>query len=111
MKLFNDLILVRLDPESDKLASGLFKPEKAHEHVFRTGEVVDTGPGQWAKKASVRIPTGVQKGDGVIFVKFVATHTETAKSIQKVIGKELALLHQSDIVLVYDRNDPPEISQ
>lgn len=111
MKLLNDTILIKLDPETDKLISGLYKPETAHDHVFRTGEVIDVGPGKWAKKADVRDPISLKKGDGVIFVKFVATHTETAKSIQKVIGKDLAFLHPSDVVLVYDRSESLEISQ
>jgi co-chaperonin GroES (HSP10) len=110
--MFNDTVLVRLDPEDSKICDGLLvKPEIAHSHVFRTGEAVAVGPGKWAAKADVRVPTGINVGDGVVFVKFVATHTKTAESIQHVIGKDLSILHESDILLVYDRKDVPEIGQ
>ena len=112
MKMMNDCILIALDPESDKVASGLlFKPEVANEHVLRTAKVVQVGPGKWVGDPAVRSPMEVSPGDGVVFVKFVATHTETAKSIQHVVGKDLAIIHPEDILLVFDHSNPPEFNQ
>jgi hypothetical protein len=73
--------------------------------------VLQAGPGKWAKKADVRVPVGVVEGDGVVFVKFVATFTKTAQAIQSVVGETRAILKPEDILLVYDRNERPEISQ
>jgi co-chaperonin GroES (HSP10) len=112
MKLMNDCILVALDPESNKMASGLlFKPENANEHVLRTAKVVQVGPGKWIGGTAIRAPMEVQPGDGVVFIKFVATHTETAKSIQSVVGKDLAIIHPEDILLAFDHDNPPEFNQ
>lgn len=112
MKMMNDCILVALDQESDKIVSGLlFKPDTANEHVFRTAKVVQVGPGKWVGDPAVRAPMAVKPGDGVVFVKFVATHTETAKAIQHVVGKDLAIIHPEDILLAFDHDDHPEFNQ
>jgi len=109
-----DNVLIRVDPETDQIAteSGvkLFKPQGAHEHVLATAEVVATGPGKLTK-SGVRSPTGVEPGEGIVFVKFVATYTETGKSIQHAIGKGMALIKPNDIFLVYDRKNPPKFTQ
>jgi co-chaperonin GroES (HSP10) len=112
MKLMRDCILVELDPEKETVGSGiLIKPENAHEHVFRTAKVLQVGPGKWVGDPSVRAPMTVAPGEGVVFVKFVATHTETAKSIQHVVGKDKAIIHPEDILLVFDHSNPPEFNQ
>ena len=113
MKLMGNSVLIQLDPESNKVDSGiLYKPDGAMEHVLRTGVVLDVGPGKYLNNDnSLRQPMDVSPGDGVVFVKFVATHTETAKSIQKYVGDDKAILQYSDIMLVYDRADPPVFSQ
>ena len=112
MKLMRDCILVALDPEPNTTVSGLlFKPEIANEHILRTAKVVQVGPGKWVGCPAVRAPVGVEPGEGVVIIKFVATHTETAKSIQSVIGKELAIIHPEDILLAFDHADHPEFNQ
>lgn len=111
LRLMGDRILLRMDPESNKVASGLlFKPDDAHETILRTGEVIDVGPGRWAEKENKRIPVGVEIGEGVVFVKFVATSTKTAESLQAHLSKDEALITPNDILLVYDRKDPPRFS-
>ena len=112
MRLLHDNILIKLDPEKETIGSGLLiKPQNAHEHVLRTAKVVQVGPGRWAKGAAVRIPVGVEVGDGVVFIKFVATHTETAKSIQKAVGLDHAIIKPEDVLLIFDHANPPEINQ
>ncbi|CAB4131230.1 GroES chaperonin family [uncultured Caudovirales phage] len=112
MKLMNDCILVSLDPEKDTMASGLLiKPESAHEHIFRTAKVIQVGPGKYVTGKPIRMPVGVVPGDGVVFIKFVATSTETAKSIQKEVGQDQAIIHPDDILLVFDHANPPEFNQ
>jgi len=111
LRLMNDRILLRLDPESNKVASGLlFKPDDAHESILRTGEVIDVGPGRWADKGDQRIPVGVEIGEGVLFIKFVATSTKTAESLQAHLAKDEALITPNDVLLVYDRKDPPRFA-
>jgi co-chaperonin GroES (HSP10) len=112
MKMMNDCILVALDPESNSMAGGLLiKPESANEHILRTAKVLQVGPGKWIGDPSCRIPMEVKPGDGVVFIKFVATNTETAKSIQDVVGKDLAIIHPEDVLVAFDHDDPPEFNQ
>jgi co-chaperonin GroES (HSP10) len=113
MELKGNAVLIRLDPENDKTKSGtLYKPDGAMEDVFRTGEILRVGPGKYLfEDQKLRQPIDVKPGDGVVFIKFLATHTETAKGIQKYLGEDEAILQLSDIMLVYDRADPPEFGQ
>lgn len=109
-----DSILIKLDPQTNVIDTEsdvtLYKPDGAHEHVLRTGEVVATGKGRAYKSGRV-VPTGVEPGDGVLFIKFAAGFTETGKGIQHVIGKDFAILKPGDILLVYDRKDPLKFTQ
>ena len=112
MKPWGNSVLIELDPETSKTHSGiLYKPEGAHEDTLRTGKVLKVGPGRFLGNTSERTPMEVKPGDGVLFVKFIASFTETAKSINKVLGKNQALLQLSDILLVFDRDDAPEFGQ
>lgn len=113
MQLVGNTVLVRLDPESNKTKSGiLYKPDGAMEDILRTGEILQVGPGKYLfDDQRLRQPMDVHPGDGVVFVKFVATHTETAKGISKYLGENEAFLQLSDIMLVYDRAEAPEFGQ
>ena len=104
-------ILVKMDPDSDKVADGLlFKPEGAYDSILRTGEVIDVGPGAISPKNGERVPTGVEKGDGVVFNRFIAGHTKTAEALhQFTLSKDEAIIKPNDVLLVYDRKDPPKI--
>lgn len=104
MKIMGDRILLRLDPESKKTVSGvLYKPDDAHDTILRTGEVIGVGPGRWAQERDVRKPVGVELGEGVVFIKFVATSTKTAEAIQPYLDGDEALISVNDVLLVYDR--------
>lgn len=106
MKVMNDWIHVKLDPD-EEMAGSIIKPQGAYSHIWRTAEVLQVGPGKWSKSADKRESMGLEAGEGVVFVRFVADSTHTAQSIQARIGKDEALIRQDDILLVYDRKDPP----
>jgi co-chaperonin GroES (HSP10) len=77
----------------------LYKPTEANEHVFRIAKVIDVGPGKWNKKRTGRLPMDAKVGMRVLFIKFVATHTEQAKQVQReVLGKDFALIKDNDIL-------------
>ena len=46
MKIMNDWLRIKLDPD-EELVGHIFKPQGAYDHVLRTAEVVDVGPGPW----------------------------------------------------------------
>jgi co-chaperonin GroES (HSP10) len=101
----NGQILVYLEPEADKFseAPSLIKPSAVKsDHVFRIGRVVRKGPGEWNKKKTVRKRIMVEVGARVVFVKFVATSTKTAEAVQHTLGKDFALLRDTDCLLEID---------
>lgn len=103
----NGQILIYLEPEPDSWSSApsLVKPETAKvDHVFRLGRVVKKGPGKWNRKETARIPIDVEIGARVMFVKFVATSTKTAESIQHTLGKDFALLQERDLLMEVDED-------
>jgi co-chaperonin GroES (HSP10) len=103
IRLLNDNVMIRLEPESETTASGLIiKPQDKHEHVFRAGRVVQVGPGGWAEEDEVRKPMFCKEGMRVLFVKFVATHTQSARHVQSIIGKDHAIIKDYDAMLELD---------
>lgn len=103
VKPLNDNVLVELEPLNETVdgISGvtLYKPAEASEHVFRIAKVVDVGPGKWNKKHTSRLPMDAKVGMRILFIKFVATHTEQAKQVQReVLGKDFALIKDNDIL-------------
>jgi co-chaperonin GroES (HSP10) len=99
--------MVYLEPDAGKFsaAPSLVKPDTAKaDHVFRIGRVVKKGPGEWHRKKPVRVPIQIELGARVLFVKFVATHTKTAESIQHTLGKDFALLKEKDLLLELDES-------
>ena len=111
MKLLNDWIHIRLDPDQEKVGDGvLYKPDGAYEHVLRTAEVIAVGPGRWCESGEKRVPIDLKPGDGVVFIRFVADGTKTGQAIQAILGKDEALIRSSDVLLVYDRGDAPRFS-
>lgn len=114
LRLMNNWLLVKMDPESNKTLSGtLFRPEIAYETILRTGVVISVGPGPWAVNKSgeckgFRIPTGLEPGMGVVFNKVVAELTKTAEALhQYVLEEDEALLRPNDVLLVFDPNERP----
>lgn len=99
----NDNVLIELEPEEEMvgLSHLLHKPDGAHEHVLRTARVVKTGPGKWCthhKHQMERRPMMCEPGMRIVFIKFVATHTNTARDIQQIIGKDYALIKDNDAI-------------
>ena len=97
-----DKLLVHLEPEQESFsaAPSLLRPDAVkQDHVFRIGRVIRVGPGEWNKKRTARKPIGIEVGVRVLFVKFVATHTQTAKSIQAILGEDFALIDKDDCLL------------
>jgi len=106
LRLMNDWILVRMDPDSLEVAHGLLiRPEKAYDTILRTGEVMQVGPGPMAKNTAgeclgSRIPLGVEVGEGVVFNRVIASLTKTAEALhQHVLEKDEALIRPNDILL------------
>ena len=97
-----DKLLIWLEPEQTHFstAPSLVRTDAVkQDHVFRVGRLCRVGPGQWNKKQTARKPIGIEVGARVLFIKFVATHTKTAESIQAIVGKEFAIIDVDDALL------------
>lgn len=104
LRIRNDWIIVELDEEPDRMASGLYKPQGSHEHVLMTGTVYKTGPGEWGYEPDDdgnyhRKPTGVERGQRVLFIKFINL-TETTKMVRQIIGQQFGIMKPKDVLLV-----------
>lgn len=101
-KLIGDRILVELEPEADVISGvdvKLYKPSAEKDsHIFRIGKVLALGPGTWNQKKKTYTPIDLEIGARVLFVKFAATHTQTAQSIQGVLGENQAIINESDVL-------------
>jgi co-chaperonin GroES (HSP10) len=114
LRLLGDYVLVRMDPDTDKVAGGvLYKPDAAFETLLRTGEVLALGPGKEAKRNGMptgkRLPIDLKIGDGVVFNRFIASNTKTAEAMhrQHVLDENEALIRPNDVLLVFDREEAP----
>lgn len=107
----NDRILIRIDPEKEKTAGGLYKPQGASDTMMATGEVLAVGPGAYPKvgpKQSRRIPVGVEPGEGVVFIRFIEKTKTNEQLQQHHLGEDKLLIQPNDILLTYNRSDPVE---
>jgi co-chaperonin GroES (HSP10) len=111
---YGDKILIYLEPEQDHYseAPSIVRAETAkQDHVFRVGRVCRIGPGEINKKGK-RIPPDIKLWSRVLFIKFIATHTQTAERLRSIIGKDFALIDKDDVLLELDNDvDIGSISQ
>ena len=105
----NDYILVKMDDDVEHTSGGLLKPDGAYESILRTGVVVDVGPGLRSKKSDKHLALDISKGEGVVFNRFIASSTKTAESLHLfALEENEALIRENDVLLAYDRSEPPE---
>lgn len=103
----NEQILVYLEPDAVGFsnAPSLVKPDSAKaDHVFRFVRIISKGDGVWNKKKTVRAPIRIDVGARCVIVKFVATHTRSAESIQHLLGKDFALIGEKDLIMEVDED-------
>jgi chaperonin GroES len=108
LRLNEDWVLVEMDGEVERTSGGIIKPDESYEHVLRTGTVVSVGPGKTSGDS--RLPMEVSKGEGVLFIRFLAD-TKTSESLQQYIGKDHVLLKEDDVLLAYDRSEKVAFGQ
>ena len=112
LRPMNDNILIKVDEESEVTAGGIIKPDDATESIQGTAVVVAVGPGKWTepKKKGVqpkRIPVGVEVGDGVVFIKYLAKTRTNEQLRQWHLQERQLLIKPGDVLLAYDRDNPP----
>jgi len=111
LRLLSDRIMVKLDKPLRKRDFGdgvvIHYPDGSHgsqDEINVWGEVLQTGPGKWAKRKDgtelgTRCPLHVAVGDKVMVVWYL-TRVETQKSIQALIGKDTIIIQPQDVLCV-----------
>lgn len=98
-----DQVLVRQDPKKDRLASGLYVPERAARELqedFAT--VLAVGPGRPGPSGD-RIPVDVRVGDRVLFKRRPSTALVPDEREGDPNGwKDLLMLREDDIIGVLE---------
>lgn len=105
----HDRIVARVDPVRDPYL--ITSPDiQAQAGVNAWGTVIAVGLGRWTAgtktKPPVRVPMEVQVGGRVCFIKYHA-RTKTGEGISWVIGKDMVLLKEDDVI-AYEPVEPNE---
>jgi chaperonin GroES len=94
LRPLQDRVLIRrVEPET-KTAGGIFIPDNVQEKPME-GEVVAVGPGARGEDGKLR-PMELKPGDRVLFGKWSGTEV-------KLVGEELMIMKESDIMGVLER--------
>ncbi len=94
LRPLQDRVLIRrVEPET-KSAGGIFIPDTAQEKPLE-GEIIAVGPGGRDENGK-RHPLSVKSGDRVLFAKWSGTEI-------KLNGEDLMIMHETDIIGVFDR--------
>lgn len=115
LRLLGDRIMVRLErPMSRRVEDGgvlIYYPEGSHggdAEINTWGEVLQVGPGRWARnprnglETGERIPMDVKAGDRVMVVWYL-TKVETQKAIQALVGEDTIIIKPEDVICVDPR--------
>ena len=98
-----DCLIVKLDPKVEQVGS-IIIPDGCSQQ-YRTGTVIDLGPGTQLDDGSY-VPLDIEKGDKVVFLHWNLVH-KNGKAIANILGEmedDCALLRARDVLLVY----PPD---
>jgi chaperonin GroES len=95
LKPLGDWIVVEpLDLSEEMTAGGIVVPD-AHRARPLIGIVVATGPGHWRTEMQGFVPTQVDKGQRVLYSSYAGQDLQ-------VDGKELLVMREHDVILVFD---------
>jgi chaperonin GroES len=95
IKPLSDWIVIEpLDLSEDMTVGGVIIPE-AHKQRPLIGIVIATGPGHWRVEMQGFVPTQVEAGQRVLYSSYAGQDLQAD-------GKDLLVMRERDIVLVFD---------
>ena len=97
LKPLHDRVLVERVEQEDRTKGGIIIPDTAQEKPME-GKVVSVGGGARNENGQV-VALDVKKGDRILFGKWSGTEV-------KIDGKELLIMKESDICLLYTSPSP-----
>jgi len=89
LKPLRERVIVKRIEEEEKTPGGIIIPDSAKEKP-QLGIVISSGPGRVLKNGKV-LPTGVKKGDRVVFPKFAGAEI-------KIKGEEHLIISEDEIL-------------
>jgi len=105
-----DWIVVKLDPLPGVSKGGIILPEgTSGMERIRTGTVLRVGPGTWRwlkkEKKDVRVPVGVEPGEGVAFFRENLEHQQGKQvtAIVQELEEDTGMIRASDILYAFIR--------
>ena len=112
LRITGKKVLVMGDELSKKTKGGLWKPEGACEHVYRTGTILAFGYDR-IKKTGKKVPIrDIEVGLKCCFVRFLAEQ-DSNKQIRARFGDDdVFLIGPTDLMFVWPANakNPPDIN-
>jgi co-chaperonin GroES (HSP10) len=101
LRLLNSWIVIRdLEPD-EKMIGSLHIPEGSVEDPHKWAEVLEVGKGQSIPGGTGWAPSEVQKGDKVLYVRFLK-HTDTGKALTPILAREYGagafLIQEKDVI-------------
>lgn len=109
IRVINENILIRVDPDVDRIRNGIILPSGKFDHPYNTGVVLAVGRRLAIKRDSkgkientelVPIP-GISVGDGVYFIRFLDVQ-DSNKAFQGLYEPGVIRVKPSDIILLFD---------
>jgi len=90
----HDHVLIEPVTQEEKTKSGILLPKTAEKEKPEQGKVIAVGPGRMTSQGKL-IPTGVKKGDKVLFTKYGPTEI-------KINNKEYLIAKEEDILAIIE---------
>lgn len=103
IKPINDWVLIQLDEDS-RMLRDLFLP---HGNRVRTGTILAVGPGRQYTNEFVAMDA--KPGEKIAFFRETLEHKQ-GKQILQTLDDGTALIRETDILLVLDPSNIPEMS-
>lgn len=101
IKPLSDWIVIEpLDLSEDMTSGGVIIPEQAKTRPL-IGIVIAAGPGHWRPEVQGFVPTQVEKGQRVLYSSFAGQDLQAE-------GKELLVMREQDVILVFDETGEVE---
>lgn len=109
IRLINENILIRADPDEDRIRNGTILPKGCYDNPYNTGVVLAVGKKLVVHRDEKKkiigtelIPLpGVQVGDGVFFIRFLDIQ-DSNKAFQDLYEPGVIRIKTSDIILLFD---------
>jgi len=117
LRLMNESVLVKMDPEAEETSGGILKPDGAVEHIYMTGTILAFG---WvlekklegtSKTKSLEKPypvPNIEPGLKCCFIRY-RRWQDTNKQLRHMFGDDIISLKPEDMIFVFPAGEEYEL--